>query len=1134
MMNRGGVLTLVLVILSVSAVAQQLPRVPKDASIMQSKGAIICYGSGKNVESYLPPPKEYLERIKNPSARTQTASFVVVYDGFPNDNIAKNSFQAAVDIWASLIQSPVTINVLARWRSITSGTQGFTTLGQASWGNVYANFDGAPKLDIWYPAALAEKLAGKDLSSGAPNQTTADGFDIVATFNKDVSWNFTASTPQANKTHFTTVVLHELGHGLGFTDSFNISTSSGNGSYGVISSGLPIIFDASVESGTSRVLDQATNSAAMATTLTNKNITYNSQQATAVNGGQKPKLYAPNLWEPGSSIAHLDQTTFSGTANSLMKPVINNQEVALDPGSIVKSMFSDMGWQAPRIVHAALTDTETTNTPFTVSAIVSADGSSGYSVNSVVKLRYSINGAAEVEVAMTAGSGNLYTAQLPTPVITPTNYAYYIVVTDNLNRTFTKPGQFIRPGLSDQQAAFQFRSGPDTTVPVITHTPVDYILEGTVSLNVKATVTDNIGVQGVSLSYQINTGTFQNLSLIQDNDTLSLYKVAIPTSGLVDNDVINYRIMATDNSSNFNIANGPSSTTFYTVKVNGFLPVQDNYVNDFNSATTDFFGNGYTITTPAGFTNPAIHSLHPYLQAGNGKELNYIYQLKVPIKVKAQDATIKFDEIVLVEPGTSTVFPSADFFDYVVVEGSTDGGKNWLAFSNGYDSRDYTPWLTKYNSNIINDVSQGVGDPSLFQTRTINMLNKFKAGDEVVIRFRLFSDPGAAGWGWAIDNLKIQIDDSGPTVLHNHIDYVVGSTNSLAISADVTDASGIDKVFLDYSMNNGSITAIQMPLSATANTYSLNLNLSSLNITAANILNYRIRAIDAIGNSGQMPSSGFINVPRITLGNAQNSYVSDFNSVNTDFVGNFFSISTPTGFSNGAIHSSHPYPNGFGLSNSNSAFAFTLSKPILIDANNPYMIFDEIGIIEPINDYAIVEASKDNGATWKPFVPEYDASSQSTWLSAYNSKANGATSLFKSSLINLTQNGNFKSGDQVLIRFRLNANSTINAWGWAIDNLSIQGPITGLEKPTIENSFSIYPNPTNGSKVMVKFNTVDDSPLQLQVLSSQGNIQQSMTIQPVSKTVEKEFYVGDWANGLYIIKAEVAGSVITKKFIKTQ
>jgi serine protease len=102
-------------------------------------------------------------------------------------------------------------------------------------------------------------------------------------------------------------------------------------------------------------------------------------------------------------------------------------------------------------------------------------------------------------------------------------------------------------------------------------------------------------------------------------------------------------------------------------------------------------------------------------------------------------------------------------------------------------------------------------------------------------------------------------------------------------------------------------------------------------------------------------------------------------------------------------------------------------------------------------------------------------------------------------------------------------------------NLSAQkiSIITALED-IIENTFSIYPNPTSGSKLMIKFNTLDDSPVQVQFLSSRGDVHQTLTAQPISKSVEQEFSVGDWANGLYIVKVEVGGSIVTKKFIKTQ
>src|SRR5205085_4167637 len=112
-----------------------------------------------------------------------------------------------------------------------------------------------------------------------------------------------------------------------------------------------------------------------------------------------------------------------------------------------------------------------------------------------------------------------------------------------------------------------------------------------------------------------------------------------------------------------------------------------------------------------GFENGAIHSTHPYPSGGSAEtSLNFTYQLKVPIKIKASDATIKFDEIVLVEPGEAgAAFGTEDFFDYVVVEGSTDGGLTWTPVADGYDSNSKPEWLALYNSAITGQNSTATG-----------------------------------------------------------------------------------------------------------------------------------------------------------------------------------------------------------------------------------------------------------------------------------------------------------------------------------------------------------------------------------------------------------------------------------------
>lgn len=1091
--------------------------------VAKPKGKIVCYGSNENHPVYLAP-----KVMSNTGSRVQTADIKVDYVNFPAD--AQASFQRAVDIWATLVQSSVRINILAQWVS-----QDPNVLGSAIWGNAFANFDGAPKLNVFYPVALAEKLAGKKLNQD-PNPATGDNYDIYAFFNSSQSrWSFVDSSVP-NTYNFTTVVLHEIGHGLGFTDSFD-QEDDGTGSFGVQSTPTPIIFDAGVENNAgNRLLNLTNNSASLITALTSGSVNYNPARSLVGTAANKPKLFAPATWSGGSSIAHLDQATYGGTSDRLMRPQLDLGQATLNPGEIVLNMFADMGWVAPVITHTPLKDTESTLSDFVISVVAGPDGTAGYTINNQLKLKYQINGGAEVELTQTPTTGNQYSFVIPKPTqsVNPTTYNYYLVAMDTYsgqNRTFSKPGQIIRPGQSDLQSSFQFIAGPDNVVPEIAHTPKDFISEGTTSLALKATITDNIAIQGAIVAYKINAGALQNLAMVQDNDTLSLYKAAIPTTGLLDGTTISYRITTTDNSSKLNQASAPTTTTFYEVAVIGTAPAQNTYANNFDSPTTDFFGNGYTISQPAGFANGAIHSVHPYPEAGTGS-LNFSYQLRVPIRVKAQDATIRFDEIVLVEPGEpNSVFGTEEFYDYVVTEGSIDGGKNWKAIGVGYDSRDNTDWLIKYNSSVINNISQGVGDPTLFKPRSLNLLTSFKAGDEVLIRFRLFSDPGAAGWGWAIDNLNIQIDDIPPNLAHNHVNYKIGTVTPMSFTVSATDGSGLKTLAIEYKVNTGSVVSVPFTISSGVSQYTLDLGVSTLSV--GDVVQYRITSSDNLDNEVVLPSVDFLKVPIIALGSPVNQYISDFNSTNTDFVGNFFSVSTPSGFSNGAIHSSHPYLNGFGLTNSTSAFTYTLTKPITLGSANPFLAFDEVAIVEPLNDYVNVEGSKDSGTTWLPFLTEYSASGQSTWLTAYNAKSNGTSSLFKSRVVNLLQNGNFKSGDQVLIRFRLNANATINAWGCAIDNLSIQGPITGIEKSVFENSFSIYPNPTNGSMVTVKFNTLDDTPVQLQFVGAQGAVHQNVVVQPVAKSAEKEFLVGDLPNGLYIIKTEVGGSIITKKFIKS-
>ncbi|HEY0739851.1 MAG TPA: T9SS type A sorting domain-containing protein [Chryseosolibacter sp.] len=733
-------LSLVIMLFSWAVQAQKA-----ELKVLKSADPIICYQKDSPEPYHVDVPANFRVGLENRVGRVKTANIEVEYINFPADNQAKNAFQFAVEIWESQLSTNVPIRIRAQWGSLGSGV-----LGQAIWGSAYANFDGAQHQNVYYPVALAEKITGTNMNGNDP--------DISAQFNSSVNWYFgTDGKPPAGKMDLVMVVLHEICHGLGFTDTY--SSSNGQGSVGM--DDVPFVYDLYVVNSSKQSLFSgfASPSSAMNAQLTSNNLFYNSPLASA--SGTLPKIFAPSPYDAGSSIAHLDESLFSvpGDANNLMTPQIAQQEAIHQPGAITLGILNDMGWLTTKINHTALKDSERKDgSPYPVKATIISDN--GFKANTVTLHYRTAANANYTSVQMTpTGIANEYQGLLPGSTVN-IQYAYYITVEDDLSRTFRNPGMIYAQNQQPTQNFNVITIAPDTEGPEIEHTPIDFIFDTDTKIDIEASVVDNISVASVTLEYQIDGGVTQTLSMAKGTGDLYSSSIPVPAS-LTIGDLINYRILARDGSASSNQSRSPSSD-FYTVFVTGDIPARNSYVNTFNTETFDFIGNSFAIQTPANFTDGAIHSEHPYKNgSGPNDESNYTYQLQVPIIISASNPFIKFDEIVLVEPGeTGSEFGDTDFFDYVVVEGSKNNGVTWTPFEDGYDSRDNSAWLSRYNSNIQGDNSVATGIPSLFRERQINMLSSsnFAAGNTVKIRFRLFADQAANGWGWAIDNLAIQGD----------------------------------------------------------------------------------------------------------------------------------------------------------------------------------------------------------------------------------------------------------------------------------------------------------------------------------------------------------------------------------------
>ena len=269
--------------------------------------------------------------ILAPGDRVTTIS--VNYNGFSAE--AQTAFQYAVDIWESLLDTDETILVNATWTSLEPNV-----LGSAGASTLYRDFSNAPESSVWYPVALANHYAGEDLNEA--NQ------EINASFNSDFgNWYLgTDGNCPSDQYDFVTVVLHEIGHGLGFFGSASVD-DAGNGF--ITNSGFPYIYDLFAQlgtvSGVGSILNYNGLPEALGNALTGDQMHWNGPIAVSFNDGDVVDLYAPDPWNGGSSYSHLSESTFNGTPNALMTPQLGTGEAIHNPGNIGLGMLQDMGWE---------------------------------------------------------------------------------------------------------------------------------------------------------------------------------------------------------------------------------------------------------------------------------------------------------------------------------------------------------------------------------------------------------------------------------------------------------------------------------------------------------------------------------------------------------------------------------------------------------------------------------------------------------------------------------------------------------------------------------------------------------------------------------------------------------------------
>ena len=265
------------------------------------------------------------------SANLEKQSTINVnYVNFPD--WAKKELQLAVDIWAANFQSKAAISIDATW----SSSQSISVLGSARPGGYFAGFSGAPDSSLWYPSALANALAGKDLD--------LRNAEILINVNSRANWNRRGDGVPTNREYdLKSVFIHEIGHGLGFLSNDSYDSFFG---FGTIEQPTP--FNAYTQTPDGRRLADLPSPSLELGKALRSTLVWSGALGIAANGGVKPILYTPSTYEGGSSISHLDEKNYAESAlDRVMTPNLESGEVFAGPGPLLLAMMADMRAKPP-------------------------------------------------------------------------------------------------------------------------------------------------------------------------------------------------------------------------------------------------------------------------------------------------------------------------------------------------------------------------------------------------------------------------------------------------------------------------------------------------------------------------------------------------------------------------------------------------------------------------------------------------------------------------------------------------------------------------------------------------------------------------------------------------------------------
>ncbi len=253
------------------------------------------------------------------------------------------AFEFAAQAWEDFLDSSVEIFIGANFDPLSCGpTSG--VVGAAGTTTVHRDFANAPVGNTWYPQALANSLAGGDLDPSNP--------DVGATFNSDIddddpncltgiTWYLGLDGNNGNDIDLVDVVMHEIGHGIGFASY--VDETNGQRFLNRMD-----IFSTFLEDHSSgKTWGQMNNQQRKNSAKDTGDLHWVGAEVVNASGGLTAgvhpsghvQMYAPNPVEPGSSVSHWDTAV---APDELMEPFITDPPIQMI-GLAAEAML-DVGW----------------------------------------------------------------------------------------------------------------------------------------------------------------------------------------------------------------------------------------------------------------------------------------------------------------------------------------------------------------------------------------------------------------------------------------------------------------------------------------------------------------------------------------------------------------------------------------------------------------------------------------------------------------------------------------------------------------------------------------------------------------------------------------------------------------------